>query len=71
MTFGRTLLVVWPVTFAVFFLEALMHYNIGKGTLNKNFQLPGGRDVAKILVVLFVASAISSSLSSVLVGPSE
>ena len=47
-------ILVGIITFAVFFLESLLHYNIGKNSGSKRFyiQFPNYRDFFRIVIVL-------------------
>ena len=42
------------ITFVVFFIESLLHYNIGKNSGSKRFyiQFPNYRDFFRIIIVL-------------------
>ena len=42
------------ITFVVFFVEAMLHYNIGVNSGNKKFyvQFPGYKDFFRIIIVL-------------------
>ncbi len=56
------------ITFAVFFTEALIHYNYGiletenKPFTLKNFRFPKGNSLLKISTIVIVASTLSGSL---------
>jgi hypothetical protein len=56
-------LLVTIITFMVFFIEAMLHYNIGinRGKTLTNFclQMPALRDMIKIIVILAFFSAIN------------
>ena len=58
-------LIVSGVTFAVFFVEALIHYNYGilesknLPMIWKNFTMPKGKSLVKMAAIVLVASAIS------------
>jgi|TARA_R110002012_G_scaffold7217_3_gene34085 hypothetical protein len=58
-------LIVSGVTFAVFFVEALIHYNYGilesKNMPFKweNWTMPKGKSLVKMAAIVLVASAIS------------
>jgi len=65
----KFVLVVVPVTFAVFILEALFHYNIGRGT--GNFHLPGPADALKIGVVVAIASIISGLFAAMILNSQD
>ena len=52
---------VFLITFCLFFFEALLHFNIGKGTL---FSLPSMGELFKISGVLAVFSWLNSVLIS-------
>lgn len=60
--------IVSGITFAVFFTEALIHYNYGiHETLNQpfklsNFKFPKGKALTNICGIVVIASALSSSL---------
>mgnify|MGYP001156865242 FL=1 len=51
------------VTFMVFFIEAMLHYNIGinrgKSLLNFCLQMPALRDMIKIIIILAFFSTIN------------
>ena len=61
-------IVVSGVTFAVFFTEALIHYNYGiSETKNlpfkwENFVMPKGKSLAKMATLVIVASVISGAI---------
>jgi len=61
-------LVVTGITFAVFFTEALIHYNYGiresrnENMSFKNFQIPKGTSLLTMATIVIVASTISGSL---------
>ena len=47
-------ILVGMVTFVVFFVESLLHYNIGKNSGSKRFyiQFPNYKDFFRIIIVL-------------------
>jgi hypothetical protein len=47
-------ILVGMITFVVFFVEAMLHYNIGVNSGNNKFyvQFPGYKDFFRIIVVL-------------------
>jgi len=57
----RVLVII--VTFMVFFIEAMIHYNIGinrgKSLLNFSLQMPALRDMLKIIIILAFFSTIN------------
>ena len=57
---------VTAVTFVIFFVEAMMHYNIGINAGKKNFyvQFPKLRDLVRILSVLAVFSCLNGYIVS-------
>ena len=61
-------IVVSGVTFAVFFTEALIHYNYGiSETKNlpfkwENFVMPKGKSLVKMATLVIVASVISGAI---------
>ena len=57
-------LVLYLVTFAVFFAEALFHFNLGKyGTISlSSLSLPDGRELFDIIKVLAIFSGINAYL---------
>jgi hypothetical protein len=64
----KQFLIVSGVTFAVFFAEALIHYNYGiLESLNlpfkwSNFKMPKGKSLLKLASIVLVASAVSGVL---------
>ena len=50
-------------TFMVFFIEAMLHYNIcinrGKSLINFCLQMPALRDMVKIIIILAFFSTIN------------
>lgn len=69
MKIDKHFLIVSGITFGVFFLEALIHYNYGIfETLGKkfnwddfinHFKIPKGKSLAKMASIVVFASAIS------------
>jgi hypothetical protein len=61
----KNFLIISGVTFAVFFTEALIHYNYGilesKNMAFKweNFIMPKGKSLIKMSAIVLVASALS------------
>ena len=61
----REFLIISGVTFAVFFTEALIHYNYGilesKNMPFKweNFTFPSGKSLVKMATIVLVASTLS------------
>ena len=57
---------VAAVTFVIFFVEAMMHYNIGINAGKKKFsvQFPKLRDLLRILSVLAVFSSLNGYIVS-------
>lgn len=53
------------ITAAVFFAEALIHYNIGVNKGKEKFELdfPKGRELGRIAFVVLTASVVSNYLS--------
>ena len=53
------------VTFMVFFIEAMLHYNIGinrgKSLINFCLQMPALRDMVKIIIILAFSYFVVSS----------
>ena len=68
MALSKTSKVV-GITAAVFFAEALIHYNIGVNKGKEKFELdfPTGRELGRIGVVVLTASLISNYLSKKLI----
>ncbi len=70
MTNSKHFWVASGVTFAVFFTEALIHYNYGiLETKNlpfniSNFTFPKGKSLAKMCGIVIVASALSGYVIS-------
>lgn len=70
----KTTIVVSGITFAVFFAEALIHYNYGIletknlpfswNTFFQDFTVPKGKSLAKMGAIVGVASIITSELIS-------
>lgn len=64
----KQFLIVTGVTFAVFFTEALIHYNYGiLETKNlpfkwSNFTIPKGKSLLKLVSIVLVASTVSGVL---------
>lgn len=58
------------VTFVVFFMEALFHFNLGKyGTISlTNLSIPQGQELFDIVKVLAIFSAINSYLVPIVNG---
>lgn len=59
--------VIFCVTFVLFFLEALLHYNIGKNGGGFHVSLPNGDDLVRISVVLFIFSVLNAYIGSYLI----
>ncbi len=59
---------VTAVTFVIFFVEAMMHYNIGINAGKKKFNVrfPKLRDLLRILSVLAVFSCVNGYIVSLL-----
>ncbi len=61
----REFLIISGVTFAVFFTEALIHYNYGILESKKmpfkweNFTFPTGKSLVKMATIVLVASTLS------------
>lgn len=64
MALSKTSKVV-GITAAVFFAEALIHYNIGVNKGKEKFELdfPTGRELCRIGFVVLTASVLSNYLS--------
>ena len=54
--------ITFAVTFVVFLLEALLHFNVGKhGTMSlSNLSLPNAMELVDIVKVLAIFSAINA-----------
>ena len=57
---------VTAVTFVIFFVEAMMHYNIGINAGKKKFDVkfPKLRDLVRILSVLAIFSCVNGYIVS-------
>lgn len=57
---------VMAITFGVFMVEAMIHYNIGKNSKSKEkkYVIPPPKDLLKAAVVVSVFSFITSELVS-------
>jgi hypothetical protein len=57
---------VMAITFGVFMVEAMIHYNIGKNSKSndKKYVIPPAKDLLKAAVVVSVFSFITSELVS-------
>jgi len=57
---------VMAITFGVFMVEAMIHYNIGKNSKSKEkkYVIPPAKDLLKAAVVVSVFSFITSELVS-------
>jgi tetrahydromethanopterin S-methyltransferase subunit D len=51
-------MIVFFVTFSLFFIEAMLHYNIG--TPKQHLHLPERNELTKIVIVLTIFSALNS-----------
>lgn len=62
--------IIISVTFVLFLIEAMIHYNIGVRSNNNNikgFQLPHNRELFQIIITVFVFSSLSGFISSELI----
>lgn len=61
-------MLVFIVTFTLFTIEALLHYNYGYGLAigDKNFKIPESQDLIKILLTVFIFSYLNSSIVKLL-----
>lgn len=58
-------MIIFFVTFTVFFIEAIIHYNIGKsGKLNYNIEFPELHSLSQIVIIIAIFSFINSRLIS-------
>ena len=59
-------ILVGLITFAVFFIEAMLHYNIGINSGNRKFyvRFPGYKDFFRIIVVLGFFSFMNGCIVS-------
>ncbi len=65
---------VSAITFGVFFSESLIHYNYGIlesknmpfnwSTILEDFTIPKGKKLAKMMSIVLIASAVSTTLIS-------
>lgn len=63
-------LIIGAVTWAFFFVEAMIHYNMGAGAKMPSLQLfrpPPLRASLKIAMIVLVFSVLSATVSSMLV----
>lgn len=67
MEFSKSTIIVFSVTFVLFFIEALVHYNVGlnagKPFALANLSLPEMNELVHIVVVLAVFSGLDTYLS--------
>jgi tetrahydromethanopterin S-methyltransferase subunit D len=61
ITFNREVIITTIVTFVLFFLEGLVHYNIGNPS--DDFEFPKGMELVKMLTALLICSALSGYIS--------
>jgi len=54
--------VVFVSTFCIFFIEAIIHYNIGNNKLSQ-LSFPSKDDLLKIIITLFIFSIINAYVS--------
>ena len=62
--------IIISVTFALFFVEAMIHYNIGVRSNNKNIKglrFPQTKEMFQIIMTVFVFSSLSGFISSELI----
>lgn len=67
-------LLVMIVTFFTFFIEAILHFNIGKGWSLSNmsmFSLPTQQEAIPIIIVLLFFSYLNSQIIDKLTGEPE
>ncbi len=61
------IIVITVVTFVLFFIEALLHFNIGKNDYNKEISmkvtLPTKKELACIIAVLAIFSLLNGVIS--------
>jgi tetrahydromethanopterin S-methyltransferase subunit D len=51
-------MIIFIVTFLLFFIEAILHYNIGSP--NKQLHLPETKELFQIIIILTIFSALNS-----------
>ncbi|KAG8460178.1 hypothetical protein KFE25_004426 [Diacronema lutheri] len=61
-------LIVFPVTCFFFFVEALVHYHIGKTGSAFGLSWPPPDELAKIVVSIIICGALSSLATSAIEG---
>ena len=61
--------IITLVTFALFFIEAMMHYNIGvrSQTKLKGIKFPDNKEFVQIIITVFIFSRLSGFISSKLI----
>jgi len=52
--------IVFVITFIVFFIEALLHYNIGKVEKIEDVRFPDRHEFIEIVTILFIFSWINT-----------
>ncbi len=61
----RPIVIITIVTFIFYFVEALIHYNIGKQSYE--FTMPTGKEMRVIIKILIVFSILTSITSEFLI----
>ncbi|KAJ1627484.1 hypothetical protein T492DRAFT_1024636 [Pavlovales sp. CCMP2436] len=61
-------LIVFPVTCAFFFIEALVHYHIGKTGSAFGLSWPPPDELAKIVISIVICGALSSAATTAIEG---
>jgi tetrahydromethanopterin S-methyltransferase subunit D len=53
-------MIVFIVTFSLFFIEAILHYNYGRES--KYFEFPDSKSLIQIIITVFIFSALNSRI---------
>lgn len=61
--------IIIMVTFVLFFIEAMIHYNIGARSQDKSrgIRFPQSRELIQIVITVFAFSSLSGFISSELI----
>jgi tetrahydromethanopterin S-methyltransferase subunit D len=51
-------MIIFIVTFSLFFIEAILHYNIGSS--KQQLHLPERNELSQIIIILTIFSALNS-----------